>query len=75
MVIVQKLGELFAQTFVALVMMSEHDRALKQRMLELLRKIAPNVGGRCAENQKEAGGVFIGGALLLRHRFDPGWLA
>jgi hypothetical protein len=53
MVIVEELGKLFAQTFVALSLMAERDRPLEQVVLHLLGQIAPCGDSRAPENARK----------------------
>jgi hypothetical protein len=55
MMIVQKFSQLLAQTLVRLALVAEHDGALEQRVLQLLRQCAPKVGGSRAQHQKITG--------------------
>jgi hypothetical protein len=57
--IVQEFGQLLAQAFILLAFMAEHHRALEQRVLQLLRQMAPEIGGRCSEHTEVTGGVFV----------------
>ncbi len=50
MVFVEKVGEFFAQTFVALALVAEQDGPLEQVMLHLLGQIAPCGNGGAPEN-------------------------
>lgn len=50
MVFVEKVGEFFAQTFVALALVAEHNCPLEQVMLHLLGQIAPCGDGGAPEN-------------------------
>ena len=60
--VVQKFCQLLAQAFVALALMAEHDGALEQHVLQILRQLAPQIGGGRAENQKIAGGNIVDGS-------------
>jgi hypothetical protein len=53
MVIVEELGKLFAQTFVALPPMAERDRPLEQVLLHLLGQIAPRGDSRAPEKARK----------------------
>lgn len=63
--VVQKFRQLLAQAFVALALMSEHDGAFEQDVLQILRQLAPQIGGGGAENQKIAGGNVVDGVIGL----------
>lgn len=43
MMIVEKFGQLFAQTLVALALVAEHDRAFEQQVLKIVRQMAPKL--------------------------------
>ena len=62
--IVQKLCQLLAQAFVALAFVTEHHRPLEQRVLQIMREFAPEIGGRSAEDQKITRRIFIGGRFV-----------
>jgi len=62
--IVQKLRQLLAQAFVALAFMTQHDRALEQRVLQFVWQFAPEIGGCRSEDEKITRGVFAGGDLF-----------
>jgi hypothetical protein len=57
--IVQELGQLLAQTFIALAFVPENDSPFEQGLLELLRQMAPQVRGRSAEDEKVTLGVLV----------------
>lgn len=65
--IVQELRELFAQAFVALSLMAEHDRPLEQIMLHLLGQVAPTGNHRITQNAREPVDLRVD----LRHRLLP----
>lgn len=66
--VVQKLRQLLAQAFVDLALMSEHDGAFEQRVLQILRQRAPQIGGGRTENQKITGGSIVDEVIgLLSH--------
>jgi hypothetical protein len=50
--IVEELGELLAQTFIALAFVAKHHGPFEQGLLQLLRQIAPKIGGRGAKDEK-----------------------
>jgi hypothetical protein len=55
--IVEELGQLLAQAFVALAVVAENDSAFEQGMLQFLRQSTPKLGGSRAENEKVTVGV------------------
>ena len=55
MMIVQEFRQLFAQAFVTFALVAEHDGVLEQKVLKIVRQVAPEIGGRSAENQKITG--------------------
>jgi hypothetical protein len=57
--IVQELGQLLAQAFIALAFVAQNDGAFEQGLLKLLRQIAPKVRGRSAEDEKVTLGVLV----------------
>jgi len=54
MVIVEKLGKLFAKAFVALLLMAGHDRPFEQVMLHILGKVAPCGDDRTPQNERKS---------------------
>ena len=64
MMIVQKFCQLLAQAFVAFAFVAEHNRPFEQRVLQIMRKLAPEIGGRRSEDKKITCGIFVGGNLF-----------
>jgi hypothetical protein len=78
--VVQEFGQLLAETFVALALVTEHDGPLEQGMLKLLRQIAPKVGRGRTQNKKVSLRVFGGNRVIrwfahgkTRARVEIGW--
>jgi hypothetical protein len=66
--VVQKFRQLFAQALVGLALVPQHDGAFEQRVLQVVRQLAPQIGGSCAEDQKIAGGNIVDDVIgLLIH--------
>jgi hypothetical protein len=66
--VVQEFSQLLAQTFIALSFVTEHDCALEQHLLLLVRHLAPQVGRRRTKHEKIAGFAFVGGNRLRWRR-------
>ena len=63
--VVQKFRQLFAQALVGLALVPQHDGAFEQRVLQVVRQLAPQIGGSCAEDQKIAGGNIVDDVIGL----------
>ena len=61
--VVQELGELLAQAFVAFALMPGDDRVFEDLFLHILGKVGPHVSDRLTQNEGEAGL----GIALVRH--------
>jgi len=59
MMVVQELGQLLAQAFVALGLVAEHDRPLEQSLLQRVRQITPQRRGRGTEYKKITAGIVV----------------
>jgi hypothetical protein len=55
--IVEEFSQLFAQAFIPLALVAEHDGPFEQGLLKLLRQIAPKVRGRGAKDEEVTLGV------------------
>jgi hypothetical protein len=62
--IVQKFRQLLAQAFVAFAFVAEHHRPFEQRVLQIMREFAPEIGRRRSEDKKITRGVFVSGSLF-----------
>jgi hypothetical protein len=60
----QELGQLLAQTLVALALVTDDDRTLEQHVLELLRQGAPKTSGGSAKDEKVTIGRFLPGNMI-----------
>jgi hypothetical protein len=67
MMIVQEFGQLLAQALVLLALMPEQYGALEQDMLEILRQVAPEIGGGGAKHKQIAGGNVVDDLVRLIH--------
>jgi hypothetical protein len=67
MMIVQEFGELLAQAFVLLALMPKQHGALEQAMLEILRQLAPQIGGGGAKHKQITGGNVVDDLVRLIH--------
>jgi hypothetical protein len=65
--IVQEFGQLLAQAFVALASMTEQDCPFEQRLLLLLRQLAPQIGSGRPKRKKKTAAVLVNAALFRRH--------
>ena len=65
MMVVQKFRQLFAQALVGLALVPQHDGAFEQRVLQVVRQLAPQIGGGCAKHQKIAGGNIVDDVIGL----------
>jgi hypothetical protein len=70
MMIVQEFRQLLPQAFVTLAAMAEHDGALEQCVLEILRQFAPEIGGRRPENLKITVGAIVDDAPGMLAHYD-----
>jgi len=67
MMIVQEFGQLLAQALVLLALMAEHDGALKQRILQIVRQLAPKIRGSRAEYEQITGSNIVDNLIGLIH--------
>jgi len=64
MMIVEELGQLLAEAFVALAFVPEDHGPFEQGMLKRLRQFAPEVGSRRAKDEKVTFRVHLAGHLV-----------
>ncbi len=57
--LVQEFSQLLAQAFIALAFVTEKDCPFEQRLLLLLRQLAPQIGGCRSEHMKKAAAVLV----------------
>jgi len=62
--VVQELGQVLAQTFVALAFAAESHGPFEQRFLKFLWQIAPKVHGGRPENKKAALGMPVARGVI-----------
>jgi hypothetical protein len=67
--VVQKFGQLLAQALVLFPLMTEHDGALEQRVLQLVRQFAPKIGSGRSEHEQITGSDIVDDLIGLIH--DP----
>jgi hypothetical protein len=67
MMIVQEFGQLLAQAFVLLALMPEHHGTLEQNVLEILRQLAPEIGGGGAKHKQITGWDVVDDLVRLIH--------
>jgi hypothetical protein len=65
--VVEKFRQLLAQALVLFALMAEHDGALEQRVLQIVRQFAPKIGGGCAEHEQITGGNIVEDLIWFIH--------